>query len=198
LTTRALFQLSRNKVIVSTVAPSPQSFVQFALAPCVLAWSVHAANDTKRRKLVPTTRYTMVELRQGLIDTLLLRPENFRTTMIEVALMDQINDSIQDADDMAYFVRGIIDAVPGCKLMVNLIPYNDHGLSNDGTNPKWKTPYRKPSMDRVLQYQQQLWSNGIHTHVRVTRGDDDSAACGQLVTTTTTTATAIRSKQQNQ
>jgi 23S rRNA (adenine2503-C2)-methyltransferase len=155
--------------------------MKFVNASCVLAWSVHAATDTLRKQLVPTTRYTINELRQGLIDTLLLRPPNFlRTVMIEVALIDQINDSIQNAEDMAILVRGLVDAVPGCKVMVNLIPYNDIN-SNQLISQKAKL-YRKPSMDRVLQYQKHLWSLGVYTHVRVTRGDDESAACGQLVT----------------
>ena len=128
------------------------------------------------------TRSTIHELRQGgLIDTLLLRPPNFlRTVMIEVALMDQINDSIQNAEDMALLVRGLVDAVPCCKVMVNFIPYNDIN-SQQLISHKAKL-YCKPSMDRVLQYQKHLWSLGVYTHVRVTRGDDESAACGQLVT----------------
>ena len=155
--------------------------MKFVNASCVLAWSVHAATDALRKQLVPTTRYTINELRQGLIDTLLLRPPNFlRTVMIEVALIDQLNDSIQNADDMATLVRGLVDAVPGCKVMVNLIPYND--INRDQLISSKAKLYRKPSMDRVLAYQKHLWSVGVYTHVRVTRGDDESAACGQLVT----------------
>jgi 23S rRNA (adenine2503-C2)-methyltransferase len=64
-----LFQLSASKVTVSTVAPTPDAFKDFAKAPCVMAWSVHAANDELRKKLVPTSKYSMAELRQGFIDT---------------------------------------------------------------------------------------------------------------------------------
>lgn len=174
LTTRDLFQLSASKVTVSTVAPSPGAFAKFVNAPCVLAWSVHAARDDLRRKLVPTTKYTMVELRQGLIDVLLQRPHNFRTTMLEVALIDGVNDSLTEADEMAEFVRGIVESVPGLKLIVNLIPFNDIGQELLG--------YRKPAPARVEAFQRLLWSHGIYTHVRATRGDDESAACGQLVT----------------
>ena len=211
-TTRELCQLAARKVTVSTVAPSPDAFAKFAAAPCVLAWSVHAATDPLRKRLVPTTRYTLHELRQGLIDALLIRPPNFlRTVMIEVALMDQINDSIQDADDMATLVRGITDAVPACKVMVNLIPYNDihrdsdndYGDDDDDNNDDTdnddtalftfpsSTPaavpprYRPPRREQVVQYQRHLWSRGVYTHVRETRGDNDSAACGQLVTRST-------------
>lgn len=173
------FLLSRQKVTVSTVAPTPAAFATFALAPCVLAWSVHAASDVRRRQLVPTTRYRMTELRQGLIEALRMRPIHFRTTMLEVALMDEINDTLEDAEDMAVFVRGLVDQVPGCKCMVNLIPYNEIQTTNQ---ERTKMTYRTPSRERVLAYQQRLWSHGIYTHVRVTRGDTKQAACGQLVT----------------
>jgi 23S rRNA (adenine2503-C2)-methyltransferase len=173
------FLLSRQKVTVSTVASTPKAFAAFALAPCVLAWSVHAASDARRRQLVPTTRYPMTELRQGLIEALLMRPIHFRTTMLEVALMEEVNDTLQDAADMAVFVRGLVEQVPGCKCMVNLIPYNAVQTSNQEIS---KLAYRTPRRERVLAYQKLLWSHGIYTHVRVTRGDAEQAACGQLVT----------------
>ncbi|GAX25065.1 hypothetical protein FisN_10Lu275 [Fistulifera solaris] len=161
------------KVTVSTVAPTPDAFQQFVHAPCVLAWSVHAANNELRRKLVPTTQYSMEDLRQGLIDTLLQRPmNNLRVVMLEVALMDGVNDSIKEADELAEFARVLMEQVPGCKLTVNLIPFNDIG----------QQLYRKPSEERVVAFQRRLWEHGIFTHIRNTRGDDESAACGQLAT----------------
>jgi 23S rRNA (adenine2503-C2)-methyltransferase len=172
LTTNECFQLSTSKVTVSTVAPTPDSFRQFANAPCVLAWSVHGASDEMRRQLVPTTKYKMSELRQGLIDTLLQRPLSFRAVMLEVVLIDQVNDGLEQAEELAQFVRVIVDAVPGIKLMINLIPFNDIGHQT----------YRRPSADNVAAFQKHLWDNGLHAHVRVTRGDDESAACGQLST----------------
>lgn len=170
MTTRELFQLSASKVTVSTVAPTPDSFLQFAHAHCVLAWSVHAANDELRRQLVPTTKHAMTELRQGLIDTLLIRPHNFRTTMLEVALISGINDSEKEADELVDFAQVIIDEVPGCKLVVNLIPFNDIGQNR----------YTKPSMEAVSVFQKRLREFGLVAHIRTTRGDDESAACGQL------------------
>ena len=67
----------------------------------------------------------MAELQQGLIRTLRQRPRHLRTIMLEVALMNQINDSIREADELAELAKGISQAVPDCKLLVNLIPYND-------------------------------------------------------------------------
>jgi 23S rRNA (adenine2503-C2)-methyltransferase len=172
LTNRQLFQLSAMKVTVSTVGPSPEAFKSFAKARCVIAWSVHAANDELRRKLVPTTKYSMVELRQGMIDALLERPANLRTTMLEVALMKGVNDSLKEADELVEFARVITDSVPGCKLMVNLIPFNDIG----------DTEFERPDPEDVKAFQQRMKEQGMFTQVRTTRGDDKTAACGQLST----------------
>ena len=148
-----------------------------------MAWSVHAVRDELRRQLVPTTKYTMVELRQGLIET--LKRRSLRTTMVEVALIDGVNDSIREADELATFVKEITTQVPNSKLICNLIPYNDIG-GGGGT----ASSFRKPSLERVMEFQQRLQELGVYAHVRGTRGDDESAACGQLATS--------RKKQQQQ
>jgi len=173
LTARELFQLSPSKVTVSTVAPTPDSFKAFSKAPCVMAWSVHAANDELRKQLVPTTKYSMSELRQGLIDALLERPKNgSRTAMLEITLMGGVNDSTKEADELAEFTQVIIDSVPGSKVLINLIPFNDIG----------QTLYRRPSKDDVVAFQKRLQSHGLFAHIRSTRGDGATAACGQLST----------------
>ncbi len=172
LTDVDLFHMGQSKVTVSTVAPSPESFASFKDAPCVLAWSVHAANDRLRKQLVPTTKYSMHELRRGLIETLLYKPKRLRAIMLEVALIRDVNVHPEAAEELAEFAKVIIDSVPGTKLVVNLIPFNDIGHPT----------YRKPSNEEVKNFQNILWERGIFTHVRTTRGDDESAACGQLAT----------------
>ena len=137
-----------------------------------MAWSVHAVRDELRKQLVPITKYTMKELRQGLINTLCHRPTDLRTTMLEVALIANVNDSSREAGELADFARSILEDVPNCKLVVNLIPYNPTGRSR----------FQKPDPDRVKAFQTHLWSEGIYTHIRTTRGDEKSAACGQLAT----------------
>eukprot|EP00542_Grammatophora_oceanica_P014469 CAMPEP_0194045516 /NCGR_PEP_ID=MMETSP0009_2-20130614/16835_1 /TAXON_ID=210454 /ORGANISM="Grammatophora oceanica, Strain CCMP 410" /LENGTH=110 /DNA_ID=CAMNT_0038690385 /DNA_START=63 /DNA_END=395 /DNA_ORIENTATION=+ len=92
--------------------------------------------------------------------------------MMEVALMAGVNDQEEHADHLANFCRPLVDQVPGSKLVVNLIPFNDIG----------QDLYKKPSMEAVKAFQRRLWFNGIYAHIRTTRGDDESAACGQLAT----------------
>ncbi|KAL7464311.1 hypothetical protein ACHAXS_004650 [Conticribra weissflogii] len=169
-----LFQLSATRITVSTVAPTPQSFMEFVDSKCVLAWSVHAVREDLRKQLVPTTKYSMEELREGLVET--LKRRSLRTCMVEVALMEGVNDSIREANELADFVLHIMNEVPGSKLICNLIPYNDIGVAG-GT-----IAYKKPSMERVVAFQKRLQELGVYAHVRGTRGDEESSACGQLAT----------------
>jgi 23S rRNA (adenine2503-C2)-methyltransferase len=64
-------------------------------------------------------------------------------------------------------------ALDGSKLACNLIPYNDIGGMSG---------YTKPPLERINAFQKRLQEYGIQAHVRGTRGDDEMAACGQLVT----------------
>jgi 23S rRNA (adenine2503-C2)-methyltransferase len=173
LATRGMFQLGASKITVSTVAPHPSSFDLFREASCVLAWSVHAVNDKLRKRLVPTTLYSMHELRLGLIQALNARPVNLRTVMLEVVLLKNVNDDLAHADELAEFAKVIIESVPACKLVINVIPYN----------PISEGVFEKPSQETTTAFQQRLhYEHELYAFVRVTRGDDESAACGQLIT----------------
>jgi len=175
-----LFQLAPRRITISTVAPNPKVFEKLAEAPVVLAWSVHSSRDEIRRQLVPTTRHSMEELRDGLITTLRGRSKRLRNTMLEITMLDEINDSPEDAQHLADFCRAFYegpDAVRGIKLTVNLIPWNDISASFGPASG-----YRQPKKERVRAYQKVLAENGILCYVRTTRGDEENAACGMLST----------------
>jgi 23S rRNA (adenine2503-C2)-methyltransferase len=175
-------------------------------APCVLAWSVHAAQDEIRQRLVPTMKsrgYSVEQLRNGLIQALLQKPMHLRTTMLQVTLLKNINDSLEQADEMATLAESIVHAVPGCKLMVNLIPWNDINHDDNDNNKKQQLEhdadvsssssplhYQRPSRATVDAFQEHLWQRGIYAKVRTTRGDDATAACGQLATAVKAAAAA--------
>ena len=169
---RRLFGLAQSKVTISTVAPDPSAFHTLGQAPAFLAWSVHAVDDQLRRRLVPTTKNTMEELRCALVNALRSRAIKLRRTMLEVALIEGVNDSDEDAKRLAQFSKTIMNDVERSKVVVNLIPYNtiDHPA------------YRTPSMERVLSFQKIIVDGGVLCYVRTTRGDNGSAACGQLAT----------------
>lgn len=172
LVDRRMFGLAQSKVTISTVAPDPSVFATLGKAPAALAWSVHAVDDTLRKSLVPTTKHTMEQLKSGLVEALSSRSNKLRRTMLEVALIENVNDSDRDAELLASFSKSIMTSVPGSKVVVNLIPYNaiDHPT------------YTTPSMERVLGFQKVVTDGGVLCYVRTTRGDDESAACGQLAT----------------
>lgn len=177
LANRHQFQLAQRRLTISTVAPSPQAFRDLAKAPAALAWSVHSSKDALRRELVPTTRNTMKELREGLVHALQHRPRRLQSIMMEVALLDGINDSLEDANHLADFCAPIIQQVPNAKVVINIIPWNEISASSGPA-----MAYRKPSYEKVLAFQRKLVDRGMRCYIRKTRGDDSEAACGQLAT----------------
>eukprot|EP00980_Cylindrotheca_fusiformis_P028550 scaffold22610_cov115-Cylindrotheca_fusiformis.AAC.3 len=183
LVDRSRYQMAPRRITISTVAPSPESFQELGEAPVALAWSVHATRDEVRRELVPTTRYTMEELRSGLIQTLQGRTKRLRNTMLEIALIDEINDSKDDAVHLVEFCQPLIQEVKNLKLVVNLIPWNDIGAEIGPASL-----YRKPKISRVHDFQKVLQDHGILCYIRTTRGDEENAACGMLTTKKTTTS----------
>ena len=172
MTDRSCFALAPSKITISTVGPNPEVFSELTKADAVLAWSIHAVRDDLRKKLVPTTKHSMKELGDGVVRALRDRSKRLRNLMLEVTLMDGINDGIKEAEEMATYALDLMNRVDGMKLMINLIPFNDIGYAQ----------YRRASDENVAAFQKVLVDAGVKAYVRTTRGDDESAACGQLAT----------------
>lgn len=171
LADRDRMSMAQSKITISTVGPSPEIFYTLAQMPGSLAWSLHSADDNIRKKLVPSTKHSTVELRDGFIYALASRPSlHMRTVMIALTLIDGINDSTDDARKLAEFIQPIYKTAP--KIMIDLIPYNDISVPE----------FRRPSREKVNEFQQYLRERGIYCSVRVTRGDEEFSACGMLAT----------------
>lgn len=170
------FALTPRRVTISTVAPTPEAFAQLGPAPAVLAWSVHASRDEIRKQLVPTTKYSMVELRDGLLSVLQSRSKRRRNVLLELALLNEINDTFEEAQHLIEFCQPLLQ-IQGVRVIVNLIPWNDIQVQTGAA-----AHYRKPSHERVLAFQQYLMQANLRCFIRTTRGDDALAACGQLST----------------
>lgn len=171
LVDRDRFSLAASKCTVSTVGPSPEAFMQLAQYPGTLAWSLHSADDSIRKFLVPSTKHSTVELRDGLMAALASRPApKTRTIMIAITLIEGVNDSTEDAYKIAEFVRPMLRVAP--KIALDLIPYNDIGTGG----------FRRPSSQAVNAFQAVLREEGYFVSVRVTRGDEEASACGMLST----------------
>jgi 23S rRNA (adenine2503-C2)-methyltransferase len=126
-----------------------------------LAISLHAADDETRSRLMPINKkYPLKELMDGLRAYPL--PSRRRIT-IEYTLVAGRNDAPSEAQKLAKLLRGI-------PVKINLIPMNPIEASTLGP----------PDLTSVLAFQQVLCDAGYSCFIRRRRGDDVSAACGQL------------------
>jgi len=156
------FGLALRRMTVSTAGVIPQirNFAEEPARPR-LAVSLNASNDEQRTELMPLNRkYPLEELLQ-VCREFPLGPREYVT--FEYVLLDGINDSDDDARRVAALVRGI-----KCKL--NLIPFN----------PGLELPYKPSPLKRVLGFQDVLRSRQVPAYIRISRGQDVMAACGQL------------------
>lgn len=163
---------ARKRIQISTVAPSPAQILELEGLRCGLVWSVHSASDFLRRQLVPTSRYSMVELRNAFAQ--LLRsgngPDRF---MVAVVMIAGVNDTAQHACELAEFLRPLYDD-PAIFLSVNLIPYNQNPQDDFFASDEQTIQNFRQRINEVIP--------SLAIHIRQTRGAEASAACGQLAT----------------
>jgi 23S rRNA (adenine2503-C2)-methyltransferase len=133
-----------------------------------LALSLHAADDELRSRIVPMNRKYPID--QILPAARRFYERTHRVVTIEWCLIRELNDSPEQADRLASILRehGLTRA------HVNLIPFNPIGTSLRGQT------YRRPELTAVDAFLARLRAGNIVCHRRDVRGDDVSAACGQL------------------
>jgi 23S rRNA (adenine2503-C2)-methyltransferase len=156
------FNLGARHITVSTVGlvPGIRRMTEEPLQ-INLAVSLHAPNDVLRSKLVPiNSRYPIAEVMAAVREYV---GRTHRRVTFEYALMEGINDSPALARELAILLRGLL-----CH--VNLIPLN----------PVAESPYQPSSADRAAVFQAILETGGIATTMRLRRGIDIDAGCGQL------------------
>jgi 23S rRNA (adenine2503-C2)-methyltransferase len=126
-----------------------------------LAVSLHSANDALRNKLVPINRkYPLEKLMAACRDYI---EATGRRVSFEYALFEGLNDSAEDARALAKLIKGM-----NCH--VNLI----------AGNPTSDSGFRASGKDAVLAFQAELQLRHIPCTLRVRRGIDIDAGCGQL------------------
>eukprot|EP00298_Acanthocystis_sp_HF-20_P020597 c25627_g1_i1.p1 GENE.c25627_g1_i1~~c25627_g1_i1.p1 ORF type:complete len:218 (+),score=64.12 c25627_g1_i1:170-823(+) len=153
--------ISRKRIIVSTSGIAPLIEKIGTELQCVLAVSLHAADDNLRDELVPINKTYPLST---LIDACRKYPvKSSRRIVFEYVMLKSVNDSLDHAIK-------VINLIKGLDCMVNLIPFN----------PWTGTKYECSPFEKIIDFQQKLISNGIPTSIRYSRGDDISAACGQL------------------
>lgn len=162
LTDERGYNLGARRITLSTVGlvPAIQRLADKAL-PINLAISLHAADDELRNELVPVNRrYPLDELLAAVRE---YTGKTGRRVTFEVALIDGVNDHVQQAHKLAALLQGLL-----CH--VNLIPLNPTPGSELQPSPR----------DRVSAFRDVLERAGIAVTVRMRRGIGIEAGCGQL------------------
>ena len=161
MTARWGLGISPRRITVSTAGLVPQLERLARETSVLIAVSLVAVRDELRDRLMPINRRYPLEVLIGACRDLPL-PKRKRITF-EYVLLDEVNDTMADAD-------GLVALLMGMKAKVNLIPFN----------PFEGSEFRRPSDDKVRSFQERLLGAGLHATVRRSRGDDIEAACGQL------------------
>jgi 23S rRNA (adenine2503-C2)-methyltransferase len=154
--------LGARRITVST-SGYPRQIEAFAAAPHPfgLAISLHAADESLRRRLVPNST---APVREIVAAGRRCAESRGREVTFEVVLLAGLNDGTRHARDMA-------DLLAGIPCTVNLIPWNPVAEIRD---------LGRPSPERVANFADHLRRGGMNVTVRKQRGADRSAACGQL------------------
>jgi 23S rRNA (adenine2503-C2)-methyltransferase len=154
--------LAERRMTVSTagIVPRIRDFAEEKIRP-KLAISLNASNDALRTQLMPLNKKWTLKMLMAAAREFPLRTREWIT--FEYVLLGEVNDTLENAKEVAELVRGM-----RCK--VNLI----------ALNPGPGIDFMTPSVERVAAFQKMLRDAGIPAFVRRPRGRDIYAACGQL------------------
>jgi len=156
------FQIGQRRITLSTsgIIPKINELGNLDMQS-TLAISLHASNHETRKKLMKIEeKYDMNSLHKALKQYV---ANTGRRITIEYLLIKGVNDSLDNAKELVHYLSDI-------KCNVNLIPYNSTE----------KNDYEKPSGNSVMRFKSVLEQSGKKVTVRLERGADIDAACGQL------------------
>ncbi|HEY1358084.1 MAG TPA: 23S rRNA (adenine(2503)-C(2))-methyltransferase RlmN [Thermoleophilaceae bacterium] len=154
--------IASSNTAISTVGWIPGIERMAAEGPPVrLALSLHAADEALRSELMPVNeRYPLADVLEACRRW---HERRRRTVFVEYLMLDGVNDRYEQAAALADLLE------PRRAFKVNLIPYNP---TDSG--------FRGSSRDAVAAFRAALAERGVPVTVRLTRGRDIDAACGQL------------------
>jgi 23S rRNA (adenine2503-C2)-methyltransferase len=153
--------ITHRRTTISTVGwmPGLKRFVDEVEEPIRLALSIHAADPAKRSRLMPVNdRYPLADVLAECRRYVELRR---RKVFVEYVMLAGVNDSPADA-------RLLAEHLGPKSYKVNLIPYNPTGR------------YDGSSRETIAAFRAELDRARVPATVRLTRGRDIEAACGQL------------------
>jgi 23S rRNA (adenine2503-C2)-methyltransferase len=153
--------ITHRRTTVSTVGwlPGLRRFIDEVEEPIRLALSLHAAEPALRSELMPVNdRYPLPDVVAECRRYFELRR---RKVFVEYVMLGGVNDRVEQA-------RSLAELLDPKVFKVNLIPYNPTGT------------FTGSSRNAIAAFEAELRRSGIPTTVRLTRGRDIAAACGQL------------------
>jgi 23S rRNA (adenine2503-C2)-methyltransferase len=156
--------ITHRRTTISTIGwmPGLRHFVDEVREPIRLALSLHAANPGLRSELMPVNdRYPLSDVLAECRRYFELRR---RKVFVEYVMLAGVNDSPEHA-------RRLAALLDGRTFKVNLIPYNPTGM------------FEGSSRGAIAAFKSVLDRARIPATVRLTRGRDIEAACGQLAST---------------
>ncbi len=165
LTDQKGLNFGARRITISTVGilPRIRQFTE-AKSQVNLALSLHAPNDALRSTLIPSNEFyplkALIEASKQYTDY------THRRVLIEYALIDGVNDTLAHADELATLLHGML-------CLVNLIALNP---SQDGS-------LKGSPREKVEAFRDRLMKRSIQTTIRLKRGIEINAGCGQLATT---------------
>ena len=156
------FQIGARRITISTSGIIPQiNKLADVELQSTLAISLHAPNSEIRKRIMPIEKkYPLMELKKALKNYTL---KTGRRITIEYLLIKDLNDTVEIAKELANFLKDI-------KCNINLIPYNPVGEGR----------FEKPSKKSIMKFKYILEHSGKKVTIRLERGADIDAACGQL------------------
>ncbi len=156
------FVIGIRRLTVSTcgIVPQINKLAEMDFQP-TLAISLHAPEHELRRTLMPIeNKYNLDELMSSLKNYV---SDTGRRITIEYTLIKGFNDSVECAKKLAKLLIGL-------KANINMIIYN----------PTDKDTFEKPDKDTIQKFKYILEQSGKKVTIRLERGSDIDAACGQL------------------
>jgi 23S rRNA (adenine2503-C2)-methyltransferase len=157
--------VTHRRTTISTVGwlPGLKRFVDEVEAPIRLALSLHAPTDALRSEIMPVNdRFPLEEIVAECERYVELRR---RKVFVEYVMLAGVNDRLEHA-------RALVALLDAKAFKVNLIPYNPTGM------------YDGSDREAIAAFKHVLDRGRLHSTVRLTRGRDIAAACGQLAATT--------------
>jgi 23S rRNA (adenine2503-C2)-methyltransferase len=154
--------MGARKITVSTIGV-PEGIERLAREgkQFELAFSLHTPWQKQREQLIPFAVKAPIPRVMEALNT--YAEGSGRLVTFEYCLLQGVNDSVEDAKEVARLAKQV-------RAKVNLIPFNDH-----------EQRFSVPHEDSVERFQDVLERSGVSATVRLRRGADIDAACGQLV-----------------